>query len=117
MRFLANENFPRAAVDALRDAGHDVAWVRIVAPGAPDERVLELARGEGRVLLTFDKDFGELILKRGASASHGVVLFRLPLARPDELVARVAAALAARTDWADHFSVVEAQRVRMRRLG
>ena len=40
MRFLANENFPRTAVDALRAALHDVAWIRTEAPGASDAAVL-----------------------------------------------------------------------------
>jgi predicted nuclease of predicted toxin-antitoxin system len=117
MRFLANENFPRVAVEALRSAGHDVSWVRAEAPGATDERVLEVARAESRVLLTFDKDFGDLVLRGGRSASPGVVLFRLPLARPDELARVVVASLAARGDWAGHFSVIETGRVRMRPLG
>ena len=59
MRFLADENCPRAAVAALEVAGHDVAWVRLAAPGA-DADVLAAAARKGRVLLTFDKDFGEL---------------------------------------------------------
>jgi predicted nuclease of predicted toxin-antitoxin system len=60
MRLLADENFPRAAVGALRDAGHDVVWVRTAAPGARDFDLLTWAAREGRVLLTFDKDFGEV---------------------------------------------------------
>ena len=60
MRFLANENFPGAAVDTLRAAGQEVAWVRTDAPGSTDEQVLARAAQEGWILLTFDKDFGEL---------------------------------------------------------
>jgi len=60
MRFLANENFPGQAVEALRAAGHDVAWIHADAPGSPDELVLARAAREAAVLLTFDKDFGEL---------------------------------------------------------
>ena len=63
MRFLANENFPGAAVTALQAAGHDVIWVRIVAPGMTDPDVLAWAVREERILLTFDKDFGELALE------------------------------------------------------
>jgi predicted nuclease of predicted toxin-antitoxin system len=58
--FLANENAPREAVLAARGAGHDVTWMVELQPGASDEIVLALARQEGRVLLTFDKDFCEL---------------------------------------------------------
>ena len=54
MRFLANENFPRAAVGALRVAGHDVSWIRTEAPGIADAAVLDRARREQRLLLTFD---------------------------------------------------------------
>jgi hypothetical protein len=82
MRFLANENFPLAAVDALREASHDTACVREEAPGSTDEAVLDWAVREGRVLLTFDKDFGALVFRSGASASGGVVLFRVVM-QPD----------------------------------
>lgn len=43
MLFLANENLPGDAVDILRRNGHDVAWVREVAPGITDKQVLERA--------------------------------------------------------------------------
>lgn len=117
MRLLANENFPRVAVEALRAAGHDVAWTRTDTPGATDEDVLRASHDADRTLLTFDKDFGELVLRRGLEASRGVVLFRVPLARPSELAQLIVAVLASRDDWAGHFSVVEAERVRMRPLG
>jgi predicted nuclease of predicted toxin-antitoxin system len=65
MRFLANENFAGAAVQALAAAGHDVAWVRTAAPGMVDPDVLAWAVREGRILLTFDKDFGELARASG----------------------------------------------------
>ncbi len=60
MLLLANENFPEAAVAALRARGHDVAWVRTEAPGRSDREVLEWAQRENQILITFDKDFGEL---------------------------------------------------------
>jgi predicted nuclease of predicted toxin-antitoxin system len=116
MRLLADENFPRAAVDGLRAAGHEVAWIRTEAPGATDEQVLARARDEGRGLVTLDKDFGVLVLRRGLGASQGVVLLRIPFASPDEFAARAVAALVARGDWAGHFSVIEDDRVRMRPL-
>jgi hypothetical protein len=37
MRILADENFPRLIVEAVRSAGHDVAWIRAEAPGSTDE--------------------------------------------------------------------------------
>jgi len=116
MRFLANENIPREVVAALREAGHDAAWVHADAPGTSDEQVLDRARREVRVLLTFDKDFGALVFRRGATASRGVILFRIPLDQPDKLAAWVVGVLSTRADWEGHFAVVELNRVRMRRL-
>ena len=116
MRFLADENFPGAAIVALRAEGHDVESVRSEMPGVSDDVVLAHARATARVLLTFDKDFGELVLRRSAVASCGVVLFRLPMGPAAELAGRIAVALAARNDWAGHFSVIEPDRIRMRRL-
>jgi predicted nuclease of predicted toxin-antitoxin system len=75
MRFLANENFPGAAIAALDAAGHEVLSVRLVAPGASDANVLEWAVREQRILLTFDKDFGELARASGVPATCGIVLF------------------------------------------
>ncbi len=60
LQILANENVPGDAVEALRKKGHDLAWVREDAPGTADPQVLERAQKEGRILVTLDKDFGEL---------------------------------------------------------
>src|SRR5207302_10430940 len=77
MRLCANENVPGDCVAVLRQRGHDVLWVREVARGSGDDAVLAKAQSEARVLITFDKDFGELVFRRGKAASHGIVLFRL----------------------------------------
>lgn len=62
---------------ALRAAGHDVLAVVETARGAKDEVVIALARREKRVLLTEDKDFGQLVYAAG-EGTCGVVLFRFP---------------------------------------
>ncbi len=116
MRFLANENFPGDAVAALRAAGHDVAWVRTDAPGSPDPAVLRWAVDDHRILLTFDKDFGELAFRAKLPAACGIVLFRMPMPPPLSAGYSIAARIAERTEWAGHFSVVEPGRVRMRPL-
>ena len=116
MYFLADENMPAGLVSAMRDAGHDVAWVRLDAPGLSDAEVLAWAQREGRVLLTFDKDFGELAYSAGLSADCGVILFRLPMPRSDDAGVRLANLVGGRDDWASRFSVIEPGRVRMREL-
>jgi predicted nuclease of predicted toxin-antitoxin system len=116
MRFLANENFPRAAVKAIAEAGHDITWVRTAAPGSTDIEVLAWAVRESRILLTFDKDFGELAWRAKLPAASGIVLFRIPIPAPDQVGAKLAARIAERDDWAGHFTVIEPQRIRMRAL-
>jgi predicted nuclease of predicted toxin-antitoxin system len=117
MRFLANENFPAAAVTALRSAGHDVVWVRIEAPGTSDPDVLAWAAREERILLTFDKDFGELARASALPSTCGVVLLRVPMPTPGDIGHRLASLVTSRDDWAGHFSIIESGRVRMRPLG
>jgi predicted nuclease of predicted toxin-antitoxin system len=113
MWILANENFPEAAVIALRQAGHDVTWVRTDAPGITDEEVLQRANIERRLLVTFDKDFGELAFRTHLPAESGIVLFRISAPSADH-VARVAlSVLESRADWAGHFSVIDDRRIRM----
>lgn len=77
MRFLADEGCDFAVVRALRAAGYDVLAVRDFAPGAPDEAVMAMAASEERVLLTEDKDFGQLVYA-GSGRAHGVVFIRYP---------------------------------------
>jgi predicted nuclease of predicted toxin-antitoxin system len=117
MRLLADENFPAAAVSALAATGHDIAWVRVIQPGASDHDVLALAVREQRVLLTFDKDFGELARASGLPSICGIVLFRVPMPRPADVGQQFSDLINSRDDWAGHFSVIEPGRIRMRRLG
>jgi predicted nuclease of predicted toxin-antitoxin system len=117
MRFLANENFPGAAVAALEAAGHDIVWVRTVAPGTTDPEMLAWASRDERILLTFDKDFGELAKGSALPPACGVVLLRMPMPRPGDVGRQLAGLIMSRDDWAGHFSVVEPGRVRMRALG
>jgi predicted nuclease of predicted toxin-antitoxin system len=116
MRFLAHENIPGVAVSAPSAGGHDIAWVRNIAPGIPDSDVLAWAVRENRILLTFDKDFGDLARNATLPASCGVILFRIPPPRTDKAGAQFAASIASRKDWAGNFSVIEPDRVRMRPL-
>lgn len=110
---LANENVAKEIVLALRADGHDVAWIRELAPGSPDDAVLARALAEARVLLTFDKDFGELAFRLGQAATRGVVLLRPRLRSPDYLVRFVRAVFAQGHAWEGHFAVAEEGRVRL----
>jgi predicted nuclease of predicted toxin-antitoxin system len=100
----------------LRNAGHDVLCVSEVAPGAHDEDVLRLANIESRVVLTNDKDFGELIYREGR-VSAGLLVLRLETQagrKKGELLAEVLRAVADRLP--GHFSVLTEERLRVRPL-
>ena len=83
---------------------------------AADPEVRTRALAEDRLLITFDKDFGELVFRRGAKASQGVVLFRISQPSAAAAAERVAAVLASRDDWPGHFSIVDDFTIRIRRL-
>lgn len=90
-RILANENVPRAVVTALREAGHDVLWVRETSPGASDHEVILRARAEGRVILTIDADYVWMIFKAGVPTPPSLVHIRVRARKPSTIADRVAA--------------------------
>lgn len=113
MRVLADENIPKVLVAALRESGHDVVWIHEVSPGVSDHEVLRIARDQERVLLTFDKDFGELAFRSSLPRSVGVVLFRMVADTPGHLCRRILDALATRNDWTGVFAVIDQARIRL----
>ena len=114
MRLLADENFPKAAVQALRHDGHDVLWARTDCPSERDSVLLDIAESEGRILLTLDKDFWQLALQRRQPLlKAGVILLRVHPAVPDAATALVRRALASSRDWNGHVSIVTLQGIEM----
>ena len=100
MRFLANENVPGPVVAALREHGHDVFWIKESMRGAEDPIVLVRAQTERRVVVTLDKDFGELAFRSRLPAQSGVILIRLDWKDPETDNQIAIAALVSREDWA-----------------
>lgn len=76
MKLLADENIDLSVVARLRDAGHVVLAVAEMEPGIPDDVVLQKANTEMAILMTEDKDFGELAFRQSL-VHHGVILIRL----------------------------------------
>jgi predicted nuclease of predicted toxin-antitoxin system len=73
---VADENVDAPIVAALRGADHRVIYARELHPGIDDARLLEMANSHGALLLTSDKDFGELVFRQGL-VHAGVILYRL----------------------------------------
>ncbi len=112
-RFLANENVPGEVVVAARQAGHDMAWIVELSPGAGDDAVLATALAEGRVLVTFDKDFGEMAFRQGKPATCGVILLRPRLRSPDHVTRFAVGVPGQAMAWEANFSVAEEGKLRV----
>lgn len=111
MKFVADECVDGRIVARLRAGGHEFG------PGAGDEAVLETANRTGALLLTADKDFGDLVFRLG-KVSGGVVLVRLA-GLPEHEKADVVATVVARhgDELRGAFTVVTPRGIRIRRTG
>ncbi|MGO9740116.1 MAG: DUF5615 family PIN-like protein [Roseiarcus sp.] len=116
IRFLAHENVSRLVVERLRAAGWDVLSIGGALGGASDSEVLETARREGRIPITEDRDFGEMVVRQRLGVA-GVILLeldRLSNQAEAEQVGKIVAAHTERLEGA--LTVVEPGRVRFRLL-
>jgi hypothetical protein len=93
-----------------------VNWIKESMPRASDQAVLATAQTEDRLVLTHDKDFGELAFRSNLPATCGVLLIRLAGDNPQDDADRVLRAIDGRNDWTGHFSVLDRGRLRMRPL-
>jgi predicted nuclease of predicted toxin-antitoxin system len=116
MRWLSDECVDVRIAAFLRSHGHDVIHALDVTPTAQDIDVMNLALREGRLLLTEDKDFGDLAIRRGI-AVPGIVLLRV---QPDLLSFKCAQLNSAIVKFGEtligQYVVVEARRFRSRPL-
>ncbi len=74
MKFTADEGVDAAVVKILRENGHDVYYIAEEEPSIPDTAVLNIAALRDDILITSDKDFGELVFKN-LSPHKGVILY------------------------------------------
>ncbi len=88
MRLAVDECCDAALVAGLREDGHDVWYVMESARGMGDLSLLQRAAAEQRVLITEDKDFGDLVIRLGLPA-HGIVLVRIEPADSDAKLLRL----------------------------
>ncbi len=74
--FLANENFPRPSTIILREKGFNVKSIQEDSPGIADEEIIKIAIELNFIILTFDRDYGELIFRYSNDNPPAVVFFR-----------------------------------------
>ena len=117
MQFMVDESAGAAVVDYLRSLGHDVLAVAETMPQAEDAVILDQAASEGRVLITNDKDFGELVFRTGR-VHHGVLLLRLHDESSSNRVRMVTVVLEGYADRLEnHFIVATEWSIRIRPAG
>lgn len=116
MKLLADECCEASVVAALREDGHDVLYAAETLRRLPDPDILERAVAEQRVLLTEDKDFGELVYRLRRPA-YSVILLRFSEEAHELKIERLRWLLADRVErMAGTFFVLEADKVRTRPL-
>ena len=115
MKFLLDENVEHRIATFLTTVGYDVTTItNNYAPGMSDRAVLQQAVAEGRILITNDRDFGELIFKEQLPHS-GVIYFRLPLdTTAAEKTVQLQHLLTAHQADLDKFIVVQPDSIRIR---
>lgn len=114
MRFIIDESTGYSVANYLRSQGHDVVIVADTLPEAKDITILQRAFAENRIVVTNDKDFGELVF-RGQQSHHGVILLRLQDESGQNRV-RVISSLVSQYNehLIDRFAVVTETKVRFR---
>jgi predicted nuclease of predicted toxin-antitoxin system len=118
MKFLADMGISMSVVAALRQAGHDALHLRDEGlQRLEDATILQKARVEGRIVLTFDLDLPDL-MAGSTERTPSVILFRLRHAKPAIVTARLLRVLSECERHLVHGAVivVEASRYRVRRL-
>lgn len=116
MDFFADENVARPIVQWLRDSGHDVLYASEADPGIDDAVWLHRAEAESRLILTSDKDFGEIVF-RDAQTSHGIILLRMDELKVPARIERLLAVWSViQANPSGRFIVISANKIRVREL-
>lgn len=116
MKLLADENFPAPVSTILRQRDNHVLSIAEFMPGATDHQVLDAAVSSGRLLLTLDRDFGDLIFHQHRPRPAGVILFRLTGSTPAQDNRRMTAVLEHVEEFVGAFTTVTDTLIRSRPL-
>ncbi len=111
MRFLLDVNVGRRIAEALEALGHDVVRAALTNGMAEDPYILEQAVEGERVLITYDRDFSELVFSRAARTPPAIVYLRYRARDVEDAIRRLTAVLEIGLTM-DHMTVVDERRVR-----
>jgi predicted nuclease of predicted toxin-antitoxin system len=113
LKFLLDVNVGTTVANAIAARGHDVVRVALLAPQAGDHDILRWAVEQGRVLVSYDSDFTDLIYRDGASPPPGVIYIRYEPVEIEDLIPRIVPLLDAET-LSGHMIVVGRDETRRR---
>ncbi|OGD98218.1 hypothetical protein A3A49_00070 [Candidatus Curtissbacteria bacterium RIFCSPLOWO2_01_FULL_38_11b] len=116
LKFLVDESVEYSIVEFLRLNKFDTLSISESQPSTPDEEVLALANHQKRILITNDKDFGELVFKEALS-SNGVILIRMPFSKTEDKVTELEKALKSKASKLPRlFTTIKVKRTRFKNL-
>ena len=115
MQFLANENFPMPGIKLLRERGFSVLSILEDAKGLSDEEVIKIAVVKNLTILTFDKDYGEIIFRYSHQNPPNVIYFKSkgssPLGAANILLIQIELGM----DFSGRFSIIDKENIRQRK--
>ncbi len=116
MKFVADEGVDLQIVNLLRSKNHDVIYITEFAAGSLDDVILKLANEQNRILMTRDKDFGELVYKKKMLHS-GIILNRLHELESDKKANIVLEVIENfQEQLIGSFTVIQPNKIRIRRM-
>lgn len=118
MKFLADENIARDIVLSLQKDGHDVKWIAQESPGISDNGVLQCATKEERIIVTSDRDFGDMIFRdKKPHRGPGIILFRLKKEDVERYITFLKVVLKKyRLSLQNNFIIVSDKKIRLRKF-
>lgn len=116
MKFLANENFPYPGIINLRQSGFDVTSIFELHSGYSDQEVIDLAKEKKLIILTFDRDYGEIIFRYALPDPPAVIYFRFkgtdPLSTSNKLLELL---INGDIDFSNSFTIIGLNNIRQRK--
>ena len=116
MKFVADENIDKPIVEKLRELGHEIVYVAEISPSISDNEVLDIIKQEESILITSDKDFGELVFRQKV-ITHGIILIRMPGFSMEEKIDTILSAIETHKEELLHnFTVITYNSIRIRKI-
>ena len=117
LKFILDENVPLSIFKKLQTAGVDCILITEIQKGATDRKVLQIAKEQEKILVTFDKDFGYLIFRENVPIPKGIILLKFPMSSPEDSAERFWDFIVNYAERLEgNFIVVEENQIRIRSL-